>query len=154
MDNYSIVATHEALKKRLVDYIKTAYLGKNDFLRELCQDSLESQGVIWQEAYIEANPAYVVCEDGIAKSSLIPEVKEILTKMTEYKLGVYKNPYHHQIKALEQFYQGKDLFVATGTGSGKTECFLWPMVSKLVLEARTSSHTWAQRGVRAVIFIL
>ena len=35
MDEYSIVNTHEALKRRLIDYIETAYFGKNDELREL-----------------------------------------------------------------------------------------------------------------------
>ena len=35
MDEYSIVNTHEALKERLIDYIETAYFGKNDELREL-----------------------------------------------------------------------------------------------------------------------
>ena len=41
MDEYSIVNTHEALKERLIDYIETAYFGKNDELRELCRDELE-----------------------------------------------------------------------------------------------------------------
>lgn len=43
MDEYSIVNTHEALKERLIDYIETAYFGKNDELRELCRDELEKQ---------------------------------------------------------------------------------------------------------------
>ncbi|MEG0693524.1 MAG: DEAD/DEAH box helicase, partial [Oscillospiraceae bacterium] len=44
-----------------------------------------------------------------------------------------------------------DVFVATGTGSGKTECFMWPMVGKLLEEAQTSPETWGKRGVRALM---
>jgi ATP-dependent helicase YprA (DUF1998 family) len=51
--------------------------------------------------------------------------------------------------ALENFYRGKDLLVSTGTGSGKTECFLWPMISCIVNESKKES--WSTRGVRAVI---
>ena len=152
MDDYSIESTHEALKNKLIDYVETAYFGKNDELRNLCKDELELQGVMWQEPYIEANPAYVSVEDGIHNSSIIPDdIKEILGEMTRRDLGVYKSPYSHQIEAVEAFYQGRDLFVATGTGSGKTECFMWPMISKLVREAKGNKKSWHQRGVRAMM---
>lgn len=152
MDEYSIENTHKALRDRLIEYIETAYFGKNDELRNLCKDELELQGVMWKEPYIEANPAYVSVINGIRKSESIPEdVKEILCEMIERGLGVYKNPYSHQIEALEAFYSGKDLFVATGTGSGKTECFMWPMISKLVREAKMSTESWSKRGVRAMM---
>lgn len=125
MDEYSIGNTHEALKNRLIEYVETAYFGKNDELRELCKDELEAQGVLWKEPYIEANPAYKSIEDGIRKSRKIPDnIKEILEMMIEKKLGVYKSPYCHQIQAIESFYNDMNLFVATGTGSGKTECFM------------------------------
>ena len=47
MDEYSIENTHEALKQRLIDYVETAYFGKNDELRELCKTELEAQGIMW-----------------------------------------------------------------------------------------------------------
>ena len=38
--------------------------------------------------------------------------------------GVFESPYSHQIDALEAFWHEKDVLVSTGTGSGKTECFM------------------------------
>lgn len=152
MDEYSIENTHEALKDRLIEYIETAYFGKNDELRNLCKDELELEGVMWKEPYIEANPAYVSVINGITQSENLPDdVRKILSKMIDNGVGVYKNPYSHQIEALEAFYSGNDLFVATGTGSGKTECFMWPMISKLIREAKTNKKSWSQRGVRAMM---
>ena len=152
MDEYSIGNTHEAIKRRLLSYVETAYFGKNDELREACCEELEKQGILWKEPYIEANPAYKSIENGIALNGNIPKnIKDVLAEMIQARLGVYKSPYCHQIQAIEDFYSGKDLFVATGTGSGKTECFMWPMITKLINEAEHSKNTWSMRGVRAMM---
>ena len=151
MDEYSIENTHEALKWRLINYVETAYFGKNDELRELCRTELEAQGVMWKEPYIEANPAYKVLQNGIEKAEIPVGIKTILRQMIDCNMGVYNNPYVHQIQALEGFYKQCDLFVATGTGSGKTECFMWPMVTKLINEAKCNPASWKQRGVRAMM---
>ena len=143
MEEYGVQSTHDSLKSKLLEYIITAYFGKNDDLRELCIDEIKRKGVLWQEPYIEANAAYKSEEDGIKKSSTLPsDVKEILDKLKDNGLGVFSSPYKHQIEAVESFYIGKDLLVATGTGSGKTECFMWPMITKLVREAKNNPDTW------------
>ncbi len=151
MDKYGVRNTYDAIRNRLLDYINTEYLGKNDALRAACGKELRKAGMVFQEPYIEANPAYLEAEGGINGAALEMDVKRILLKMAELDLGVFRNPYKHQIEALEAFYQGQDLFIATGTGSGKTECFMWPMVSKLVLEQMRSPTTWEIRGVRAIM---
>lgn len=154
MDKYGVKSTYDAIRKRLLDYINTEYLGKNDALRDACEKELQKAGTVFQEPYIEANPAYFEIEGGINEAVLdrdLEDVKKILIKMVEMDLGVKRKPYKHQLESLEAFYQGHDLFVATGTGSGKTECFMWPMVSKLVLEQMHSPETWEIRGVRAIM---
>lgn len=151
MDEYSIESTHEALKQRLIDYIETAYFGKNDELRELCRNELEAQGVMWKEPYIEANPAYKMLQNSIEKFDIPVNIKVILRQMTERNMGIYNSLYVHQVQALEGFYKQYDLFVATGTGSGKTECFMWPMVTKLINEAKCNPTSWKQRSVRVVM---
>lgn len=151
MDKYSVKSTNDAIRNKMIDYINTVYLGKNDALRSVCEDEIKKQGVLYQEPYIEANHAYLTVKNGIASSKIEVDAKKVLESMAERNLGVFKNPYKHQIDSLEAFYQGKDLFVATGTGSGKTECFMWPMVGKLVLEQLHSPETWKNRGVRAIV---
>lgn len=151
MDKYGVKNTNDAIRNKMIDYINTVYLGKNDALRSACEAEIKKQGILYQEPYIEANHAYLTVKNGIASSKIDADVKKILEGMVERDLGVFKNPYKHQVESLESFFQGKDLFVATGTGSGKTECFMWPMVSKLVLEQLHFPETWKVRGVRTII---
>ena len=56
-------------------------------------------------------------------------------------------PFHtHQERAIRQATKNRNFIVATGTGSGKTECFLLPIVDHLLRDGDL-----AQPGVRAVI---
>ena len=74
-------------------------------------------------------------KNGILNSSINEDMKKFFIGLIDKKLGVFETPFKHQVDALEKFTQGRNLFVATGTGSGKTECFMWPMIYKLVNEA-------------------
>ncbi len=153
-EKYSIQHTHQSLKQKMIDYISTAYLGKNDDLRLACESDLNLLGALYQSPYIEASQAYQVDKNGIENLSLPDSrktLKPLLIQLSEASLGVFKNPYRHQTQAIEAFAKEKDVFVATGTGSGKTECFMWPMVSKLLEEVATQPETWEERGVRTIM---
>lgn len=55
--------------------------------------------------------------------------------------------YGHQERAIRAVHAGQTTLVSTGTGSGKTECFLYPIISRC-LELR---DTHAPAGIMAVI---
>ena len=99
MDKYGVKSTYDAIRNRLLDYINTEYLGKNDALRIACEKELQKEGLVFQEPYIEANPAYFEVEDGIRYAGIDQDVKRILLRMAELDLGVFKNPYRHQMEA-------------------------------------------------------
>lgn len=147
----SVEYLQRELKKTVVDYIETEYFGKSPELRERCDDELRNTTLLFQNPYFEATPAYSTVSNGISNSLIPPAAKRYLEELTQEGKGVFQNPYKHQIKALETFWNGKDVLVSTGTGSGKTECFMWPMISKLSEEAARDPHSWRQRGVRALI---
>src|SRR5207245_1585539 len=53
--------------------------------------------------------------------------------------------YTHQREAFEEsVIHGQDIVITTGTGSGKTECFLLPIIASLILE----SAAWGAPGPR------
>jgi len=67
--------------------------------------------------------------------------------MRERIPGEISHLHGHQEDAIRAVHAGKTTLVSTGTGSGKTECFLYPIVSKC-LELRDAN---AKAGISAVI---
>ena len=96
-------------------------------------------------------PVVQVAEYAAEDADITLKLKNYFTQLSIADLGVYPAPFCHQISALEAAFSGEDLFVSTGTGSGKTECFMWPLMAKLADEARNRTDSWELRGVRTVI---
>jgi ATP-dependent helicase YprA (DUF1998 family) len=63
--------------------------------------------------------------------------------------SVNRRLYAHQERAIRHIVTGKNALVATGTGSGKTESFMVPILDHLLRE-RTAG-TLSQHGVRALL---
>jgi len=63
------------------------------------------------------------------------------------QLSPYPSAYLHQEQAFRAIHAGQTTLVATGTGSGKTECFLLPIISRC-LQLRDEN---ADAGIAAVI---
>lgn len=135
-------AVHMQLRQALENYIKSQYFGKSPILLSALQGKLDQEGVLYQKPYIESSPAYKSKENGIQDSEVLPDwLKNYFTQLSIADLGVYPAPFCHQISALEAAFRGEDLFVSTGTGSGKTECFMWPLMAKLADEARNRTDS-------------
>lgn len=142
---------HFQLRTELEDYIKSQYFGKSPLLLDAVGGSLDREGLLYQKPYIESSPAYKTTANGIGKADLPEWLKVLFAELSDAGLGVYPSPFNHQITALEHAFVGEDLFVSTGTGSGKTECFMWPLLAKLATEAHDSPGAWQNRGIRTII---
>lgn len=145
-----ILGSHAVLKSALKDYIIT-HLRRSPVLLESLQERLDEHGILFREPYIESSAEYEKVPDGISFADIPNWMRDFFSCLVQDKLGVYSSPFRHQIKALEKAVAGKDLFVSTGTGSGKTECFMWPLMAALIREAHDAPQTWEKRGVRCII---
>ena len=143
---------HKELRDELANYIRTQYFGKSQLLMSALDKELEKEGVLFQKPFIESSPAYVTEENGIQNSEILPDwIKDYFHELSKADLGIFPTPYEHQRVALEDYFQGKDIFVSTGTGSGKTECFMWPLITKMAEEAKNEPTSWEEQSIRAVI---
>jgi ATP-dependent helicase YprA (DUF1998 family) len=147
---------YKAIRDRLKNYIKSDYLANSetlllyvdDLLEEMCSEHTS----IAREPYIETSASYKKIQDGILNSPQIEQgFKESLSRLFAKDLGIFSNPFQHQVKSLELFLLGRDLFVSTGTGSGKTECFLWPIITKCFDEAKNHPEIFKIEAVRTLI---
>lgn len=146
---------YQEIRNRLKNYIKSDYLANSetlllyadDILGNDCNDDIN----IAREPYIETSSSYKKVIDGIKIAEIPENVREVLLKLANANLGIYSTPFEHQVKALTGALDGKDLFVSTGTGSGKTECFLWPIIAREVEEALDRPKDFSLPAVRTLI---
>ena len=155
-NNNSIQQYYQAIRDRLKNYIKSDYLGNSEtllmYVDELLGELSSEYTNIAREPYIETSASYKKIVNGIKKSIYIEQtIKESLLKLVDEGLGIFADPFEHQVRALENFLGGKDLFVSTGTGSGKTECFLWPIIAKCFGEAKKQPQDFRKKAVRTLI---
>ncbi len=85
--------------------------------------------------------------DDLAGGLLHPRLVETLDRAESHRLARTIRPWTHQLAAWEAARDGSSVLVSSGTGSGKTECFMVPMLDDLW----RSSEQGPLRGVRAIV---
>lgn len=140
------VGAWEDIKEHLKKYVKSAF-GTNSKSFELDrQRLLDTSGVFFQEPFVEILPTYKSGKKLVELGARnLPEMSKdainAFTKIASASLIPKNiNLYKHQQMMLEQA-MGKDrkhCVVVTGTGSGKTESFLLPVLASIIKEAKKS----------------
>jgi len=149
---YSARTVFEGLKKTFHQYLEAQYHIWDEGLIAERRRLLERSGVSFQEPRLEATPFYVTGKP-YHQLSIPRPAQEILTLASRRpNAGIYPAPYTNQTAALEAFLgRDEEIIVATGTGSGKTESFLMPILGSLAVEARERPQSWSVPGVRALL---
>jgi DEAD/DEAH box helicase domain-containing protein len=97
------------------DYIETTFPMANEPFRGSIKNMLNTKDSVYHEPYVAVRLPYRVAE-----------------KMPDCFEAIHPTylPYVHQELAFERLTgnDGKSTLIATGTGSGKTECFLYPIL--------------------------
>lgn len=141
-----------SLAESLRQYIEAQYHIRDEGLVRERHALLMRPKTIVQTPYVEATAVYKVGDpfDQLA----IPQVaSDTLTQLSLMGLGLYPRPYEHQSQALTAFLgaEAADLVVATGTGSGKTESFLMPIIGQLAIEGEQRPQSAQLPGCRALL---
>lgn len=151
--NETIKKLHEALS----EYIEATYHIAAPSLISQRQELLAKPGVIHQVPYLESTPRYETGKSFADMLGLPPAALEVFKALatSDGNLSrlLYDPPYRHQSESIDgSLIQRKNLIVMTGTGSGKTESFLLPILGKLAREAERNPKAFAkQAAMRALI---
>ena len=151
----TIGETIQQLHHALRDYIEATYHVSDPMLVAQRRRLLEELGVIHQRPYLESTPRYTTGA-AFRDLGLDPAALEVFSTASkaESDLGLLHDPpYQHQaISTKLSLVDGRSLVVITGTGSGKTECFLLPILGRLAREARTNGQEFGSTpAVRAMV---
>jgi ATP-dependent helicase YprA (DUF1998 family) len=149
--NLTISQTVDQLRLTLRDYIEATYHISHPRLVDLRHELLESEGVIHQRPYIESTRRYVQGAK-YADLDVAVEVRKFLSSLANEHGLIHDPPYAHQGESLVSALKDeKSALVMTGTGSGKTESFLLPILGKLAVEASSSPESFEVPAVRSLL---
>ncbi|MFC4040944.1 DEAD/DEAH box helicase [Dactylosporangium siamense] len=131
-------------------YYETAYELREDAISQERRALLRTTGTVFAEPFLELMPSYpdsTLTLEEIFDGLGVPEGAGLVVS----GLLPRRHPWSHQEEALRLSMAGNDVIVGTGTGSGKTESFLLPVLAQLVQESRqwtaqTSSATANTHG--------
>lgn len=152
----TIHETIESLHKSLCDYIEATYHIGNKALIAQRRRLLAEVGVTAQIPYLESTPRYMAGKkfseiDGLSTGAL--KAYATLARASGASRQVIHDPaYTHQVQAVQEaLVNERNLVIMTGTGSGKTESFLLPIIGKFATEASRSRESFATPAMRALI---
>lgn len=141
------IKTTEHINSKYTEYLESILTVKDDVIREKATEKIKRGNKFVKGPFVEITPPFVT---GKSISELIDE--NILSgdfKQINKALSNDRSLYKHQETAIRKIVsENKNLIVATGTGSGKTECFLIPIINYLM---RQKENGTLNSGVRALL---
>ena len=150
---FSPIEAAKNIKEEFNDYLLTSFHIADPHYAEQFNTELNKEGAVSKGPFLDINDSY---KKGVSLERLIEE-GELSTLFRELEgdipdqekeLQLERRLYLHQEEAIRKTNQGKNLIVTTGTGSGKTECFIIPIINWLLNE---KEHSRLSPGVRAIL---
>lgn len=141
---FSPVTASKHIKEKYYRYLKTTFKMGEPYKKEY-EALLENQDAFAKGPYLDVTDAF---KKGKCIAELIEE--GILPKsFSKINMNMTRPLYLHQEKAIRKVAtENRNLVVSTGTGSGKTESFLIPILRELATEAEAGTLC---PGVRALL---
>lgn len=130
-------------------YLKSTFPLRTEELRNEFSAALDNDFPLTKGPYLQASPPFA---EGCSLRQLVAEgvLSPGFSRVFSEALPADRPLYHHQETAIRKAVGAeRNLIVATGTGSGKTECFLIPIFDYLLRQA--TDGTLRQPGTRALL---
>ncbi len=140
--------TTELIRASYLRYLKTIYPFQDTDLREQFWQVLEQPDMVVKGPLLEASPPF---QTGRCLAQLIADgvLHPSFRDLDSPALPMERLLYLHQDRAIEKVIKDeRNLIVATGTGSGKTETFLIPILDHLLRQRAAGLRA---PGVRALL---
>ena len=143
----------ENIKKEFVDYIATSFSfdDKNlqkQFVEELNKNISKGPLLEIQDVFKTGKSINELIDEGV----LSPLFRELEAgkpngKLYKRRIPIDRPLYKHQEVAIRNIVNGHNVVISTGTGSGKTNCFLIPVLNELLREQEAGT---LDNGIRAL----
>lgn len=142
------ILTTQKINESYINYLKTIKPFQDEELRKEFARAIEERDMLVKGPLVQIALPYKkdlsirqLVEEGV----LARGFENLCSDALDYERPLYA----HQVNAIRKAVKGQNLVVSTGTGSGKTETFLIPILNHLLREEEAG--TLNQPGVRALL---
>ncbi len=142
------LATTNHIRQAYLRYLKTIKPFQDEGFRNAFAAAIEEPNLLVKGPLVEIALPYKKdksIKGLVAEAALSQKFSSLDTPELPYERALYA----HQVNAIRKAIQGRNLVVASGTGSGKTETFLVPILESLFREEEAG--TLGRPGVRAML---
>ncbi|KIS28690.1 hypothetical protein TV39_04755 [Arthrobacter sp. SPG23] len=155
-DGIDAFAAFASLKEALLRYYDTPFGLANESLMEERRALLDKDRGLYREPLLELRAPYKTTGRSVAESAASAGLSSIEAEfLTSGLMEPGLQLYTHQEASLRSALRGrKNIVLTPGTGSGKTEAFLLPILGQLLMESRrwggkgsSASEWWAGPGM-------
>ncbi|CCK63174.1 DEAD/DEAH box helicase [Mycobacterium canetti] len=147
IDRLDPLETAKQIEGSYKRYLKTLLAPRDEQLAAAFDAAIDASTLLTKGPILELTPPYetgATCRQLIAEGVLHPN----FARVDSPSFPIDQPLYVHQETAIRKFVAGRNLVVSTGTGSGKTESFLVPIINSLIEELE---HETLGPGVRALL---
>ena len=142
---FDILSATKNITDKYIRYLKTMFDIEDPEYKKLFDQKMAEMGSFSKGPYLDVVDSF---QSGSSVKQLISE--GVLNSDFKYIEDIYnKTLYKHQEVSVRKLKSGKNVVVSTGTGSGKTESFLVPIINSLMEEKAEKGKITP--GVRALL---
>lgn len=150
---FNPASASKKIKEEFINYLTTAFKTCNENYNEQFKKILERE--ISKGPYVDISDIFktgnslnqLIDETIVSSHFRLLEVNK--PEGYEIEVPLDRPLFKHQEKALRKTIENKNIIVTTGTGSGKTESFLYPILNKLFREQEKGKLL--KPGIRAIL---
>ena len=142
-------STLEDIQQDYLAYVESFQQIRSQEIKDWIEDRMQQGGLLWKPPYLQISLPFELGEDLqnlVDQNILHPGILQFARINKSDQGSDPISPYLHQIGAIRKLCEGRNVIVATGTGSGKSFAFGIPIVST-ALKMRQQGIS----GIKAVI---
>lgn len=130
MKKLNPIEQSEYIEKEFREYVKSTFQIEDDIYEKEFKSELE-KAELCKGPFVSVELPF---EKGHSMKELVNEGKVSKEFLKLSKINMDQRLYQHQEKSLEVIGKGHNAVITTGTGSGKTESFLYPILNHILKE--------------------